>query len=136
MPSPATLSRFVAMVESGAFLQAIEEFYAPTATMQENFSPPRVGKAALLANERKVLVGTRTVTSQCVGPVLVNGDIVVIRWLFHFTGNDGRVLRIEELAYQRWEGEEIVQEQFFYDPGQMKTPVPPSYAGGPTSPSP
>lgn len=134
MPSPDTLKRFVAMVERGAFLEAIEAFYAPAATMQENFSPPRVGKATLLANERKVLVGTRTVTSQCVGPVLVNGDVVVIRWVFHFTGNDGRVLRIEELAYQRWEGEQIVQEQFFYDPAQMKTPMPPTY-GGPSSPS-
>jgi len=135
MPSPATLSRFVAMVERGEFLPAIEAFYAPNATMQENFSAPRVGKAALLANERKVLVGTRTVTSACVGPILVNGDVVVIRWLFHFTGNDGRVLRIEELAYQRWEGEQIVQEQFFYDPAQMKTPLAPTY-GGPKSPSP
>jgi hypothetical protein len=25
---------------------------------------------------------------------------------------------MEELAYQRWEGERIVEEQFFYDPAQ------------------
>jgi hypothetical protein len=29
-------------------------------------------------------------------------------------------VRFEELAYQRWEGEQIVQEQFFYDPVQFK----------------
>jgi len=32
---------------------------------------------------------------------------------------DDSVGRIEELAYQRWEGEKIVQEQFFYDPKQF-----------------
>ena len=26
---------------------------------------------------------------------------------------------MEELAYQRWEGERIAQEQFFYDPVQL-----------------
>ena len=34
--------------------------------------------------------------------------------------------RIEELAYQRWDGEKIAQEQFFYDPKQFAfRPVPP-----------
>jgi hypothetical protein len=27
--------------------------------------------------------------------------------------------RIEELAYQRWEGERIAEETFFYDPAQL-----------------
>ena len=31
---------------------------------------------------------------------------------------------IEELAYQRWEGERIVQEQFFYDPKQFNRSTP------------
>jgi hypothetical protein len=26
---------------------------------------------------------------------------------------------MEELAYQRWEGERVAQEQFFYDPSQF-----------------
>jgi hypothetical protein len=120
MPSQTTLSRFVSLVEQGEFLRAIEEFYAPNASMQENDLPPRVGKAALLANERKVLEGTQAVTSTCVGPVFVSGDLVVIRWLFHFEGTTGKVARIEELAYQRWQGEQIVEEQFFYDPAQMR----------------
>jgi hypothetical protein len=24
-----------------------------------------------------------------------------------------------ELAYQRWEGDQVVEEKFFYDPGQV-----------------
>lgn len=43
----------------------------------------------------------------------------MIRWIFVFTGHDGRTRRMEELAWQRWEGERIAQEEFFYDPAQF-----------------
>jgi len=55
-----------------------------------------------------------------VRPAFHDGDKVVIRWIFEFTGQDGRQRRMEELAYQRWQGNKIVQEQFFYDPAQMQ----------------
>jgi hypothetical protein len=58
----------------------------------------------------------RSVTSKCVRPILVN--TVVIRWVFRFEWRDGTTTRIEELAYQRWEGERIAEETFFYDPAQ------------------
>jgi hypothetical protein len=73
MPTPETLERFIARVESNAHAEAIAEFYA------------------------------------------ADGRIVEFHWL------DGSTTRMEELAYQRWEGERIVEEQFFYDPAQ---PVP------------
>jgi hypothetical protein len=119
VPADDTLARFIARVESNAHVEAIEEFYTEGASMQENFAAPRVGREALVANERKALSMAGAVTSECVRPVFVNGDHVVIRWIFVFTGHDGTVRRIEELAYQRWDGERIAQEQFFYDPAQL-----------------
>jgi hypothetical protein len=53
-----------------------------------------------------------------VQPIFVSGDKVVIRWIFRFEWLDGTVTHIEELAYQRWEGERIAEETFFYDPAQ------------------
>jgi hypothetical protein len=53
-----------------------------------------------------------------VRPVLVHGDHVVVRWVFAFTWLDGSRTHMEELAWQRWQGERIAQEQFFYDPVQ------------------
>jgi hypothetical protein len=61
--------------------------------------------------------------------VFVSGDNVVIRWIFHFEWLDGSVTHIEELAYQRWEGEQIAEETFFYDPAQM-VPVKPKASPG------
>jgi ketosteroid isomerase-like protein len=120
MPCAATLEAFVAAVEGGQHAQAIEDFYTEQASMRENQAEPRRGRAALVAHERAVLARSASVASQCVRPVLVNGDHVVIRWVFDFTGTDGRRMHLEELAWQRWEGERIAEEEFFYDPAQMK----------------
>ena len=119
MPTPQTLERFIARVEQNAHAEAIAEFYTTDASMQENLSPPRVGREGLIDNERKVLARAMSVKSTCVRPVLVNGDIVVVRWIFEFEWLDGSTMRMEELAYQHWEGERIAQEQFFYDPAQL-----------------
>jgi ketosteroid isomerase-like protein len=118
MPTAETLERFIARVEQNAHAEACEEFYTANSTMQENQSPPRVGREAHVANERKVMARARSVSSQCVRPAFVAGDRVVIRWIFRFEWQDGTVTRMEELAYQRWEGERIAQETFFYDPAQ------------------
>ncbi|MEP6721744.1 MAG: nuclear transport factor 2 family protein [Variovorax sp.] len=119
MPSPARLEAFITAVESGASVQTIEDYYTQNASMRENQAEPRRGRAALMAHEAAALARTAWVVARCVRPVLVNGDHVVIRWIFDATGTDGRTLHIEELAWQRWEGERIAEEEFFYDPAQM-----------------
>jgi hypothetical protein len=118
MPTLETLERFIARVESNAHAEAVEEFYTEHASMQENQSAPRVGRDVHVANERRVMAKVKSLTSQCVWPVFVSGDKVVIRWIFHFEWLDGTVTHMEELAYQCWEGERIAEETFFYDPAQ------------------
>ncbi|MES2243101.1 MAG: nuclear transport factor 2 family protein [Pseudomonadota bacterium] len=124
MPTLETVERFIARVEQNAHTEAIEEFYTPDATMQENQAPPRRGRDVLVAGEAKVMARAKSLTSECVRPVFISGDKVVIRWIFNFTWADGSTTRMEELAYQRWQGERIAEETFFYDPAQ-RTPVPP-----------
>jgi hypothetical protein len=119
MPTADTLERFIARVESNAHVEAIQEFYTEAASMQENLAAPRVGRDVLVAHEAAALARAESVRSTCVRPAFLNGDHVVIRWIFEFTWKDGSTGRIEELAWQRWEGERIAQEQFFYDPKQF-----------------
>ena len=119
VPTADTLERFIARVEANAHADAIAEFYAENASMQENQSAPRVGRDLLIARERAVLAKARSVKSTCVRPVFASGDKVVIRWIFEFEWEDGGRTRMEELAYQRWEGERVVEETFFYDPAQL-----------------
>jgi hypothetical protein len=119
MPSLETLERFIARVEENAHAEAIQEFYTENASMQENLGSARVGRDILVAHERQVLSRAASVQSTCVRPAFVHGDVVVIRWIFEFDWKNGTHTQMEELAYQRWEGERIAEEQFFYDPGQF-----------------
>lgn len=118
MPTADTLERFIARVEQNAHAEACQEYYTADATMQENQSPPRIGRDAHVNNERMVFARAKSVSSECIRPVFVHADRVVIRWRFHFEWLDGSVTDLEELAYQRWEGERIAEETFFYDPAQ------------------
>lgn len=120
MPSQASVEAFIKLVEGGEHDAAIERFYTDDATMQENQAQPRRGRAALLAAERKMMASATQIRSQCVRPVLIEGDSVVIQWIFEFDLRDGSLLHIEELAHQTWQGERIARERFFYDPAQMK----------------
>ena len=115
MPSRQTVQAFIAMVEQGKFVEAIEHFYAPHASMQENSLPPRKGRDALIAHERANRAAVAHVRTLPVDSYLIDGNFVVIHWVFEFTRMSGCVMRIDELAHQRWVGEQIVEERFFYE---------------------
>jgi hypothetical protein len=121
MPTEETINRFVARVEANAHIEAVEEFYTENSSMRENQGEPRVGRDLHLANERRFLSSLKSLASKCVRPVFINGDRVVIRWNFRFERHDGTVVTMDELTYQRWEGERIAEETFFFDPAQ-RTP--------------
>ena len=120
MPANATVDAFIRTVEDGRYLEAIETYYAPQATMRENGAEPRKGLQALLANEQAVLARFQTIKASRLGPVLVDGDQVAIPWAFDFALPDGGALRLEEVAWQRWDGDKVVEERFFYDPRQLQ----------------
>jgi ketosteroid isomerase-like protein len=124
MPSKQTLDAFIAMVVGGKHDEAIANFYTADSTMQENLSPPRKGRDANVAREVATMARFKQIKTTCVEPVFVSGDEVVVHWIFEFVREDGGVMRIEELAHQRWDGEKIAEERFYYDPAQMKPPSP------------
>jgi len=120
MPSRDTVMAFVADVLSEDHVGAIERWYAEDASMQENQDPPRVGRDLLVAGEQRMMASVASVKSELVGPPLIAGDEVALRWRFTFTARDGRVGAQEEVAWQTWRGDKIWRETFFYDPGQMR----------------
>jgi ketosteroid isomerase-like protein len=119
MPSRERVQEFVDAVTSGRFLESIDEFYWEDATAQENLQPPRRGRLALIANEEKALRGVRRMFAHPQPTLLVDGDHVVIHWRFDMTGHDGVTRRLDELSLQRWRGDRIASERFFYDPGSI-----------------
>ena len=115
MPKRNTVEALVARVEKGDFLGAIEAFYHADASMQENGGAPRVGMEALLANERNVLKAFPNTRGELLTPPVIDADSVALHWRFTF--GPGRSL--DEVALQKWQGEKISEERFFYDPKQL-----------------
>lgn len=120
MPSLEAVESFVRLVEESKTLEAMRRFYAEAASMQENMGPPRVGKSALIKHEEDALASIKSLKAHCVRPIFVSGDFVVIRWRFEIEDKKGKTVRFEELAHQRWDAGLIVNEQFFYDPAQLR----------------
>ena len=127
MPSRERVQALIAMVEQGKYVEAIEAFYAEDATMQENNAPPRGPREKLIEAERKTLAAHKAARTEPGSTFLLEGDRVVIHWVFVFTRMDGTSFRMEELAEQRWRGDRIVAERFYYDPAQVR-PVKPTSA--------
>ncbi len=119
MPSRATVEAFVAQVLSGAHDQAILDHYLEDAWMQENQAPARRGRDALVAGERKTMGRVKEIRTEILGPALIDGDVVAIRWRFTFVPHEGPERSQEEVAWQTWRGDKIATETFFYDPRQM-----------------
>jgi ketosteroid isomerase-like protein len=117
MPTRERVQALVALVQANRFVEAIEEFYAEDASMQENLGAKRIGRAGLVAHERAVLAATRINTLAAAS--LVDGDHAVIHWRFEITDPTGHRFELDELAHQRWQGDRIVEERFYFDPAQM-----------------
>jgi ketosteroid isomerase-like protein len=120
MPELQVVERFVQLVESGRGIDAIDLFYANDVAVRENQRPPRVGRDALRVAETAARAEASDLRARCVRPILVTGDLVVIRWIFDYRDRQGRAVHFEELAYQRWRDDRIQEEQFFYDPAQFR----------------
>jgi hypothetical protein len=120
MPSRATVQAFIALVEQGEYVKAIEDYYHPDASMQENGLPPRVGRQTLIEHEKAVLAGLKAMRTRRVETFLVDADRVVINWVFEMTGPDGNMRVFDELALQIWDGDRIRRERFYYDPAQLR----------------
>jgi len=120
MPSRERVEAFVARVEEGKYVEAIREFYAEDASMQENAEPPRAGRDRLIEHEWRMLAAHQAAITLPGTTYVLDGDRVAIHWSFEFVRKDGKRFRMEELALQRWRGDRIAEERFFYDPEQLR----------------
>ncbi|WGD50640.1 nuclear transport factor 2 family protein [Bradyrhizobium sp. CB1650] len=119
MPSREIVEAFAKRLEAGDFVGAIEQFCAPDAATYENNAAPVVGRDKLAAKERGVLAAFKEVKAVRIGPSLIEVDTVATRWIFSFTNAEGATRTLEEIAWQTWRGDELIEERFFYDPKQL-----------------
>ncbi len=102
MPTRDRVQAFIALVEGAHYVEALQQFYHPDATMQDNQQPPRLGLERLIADECATMARFRTMRTDKVTDLLIDGDKVMIRWRFTFTPAEGPPMAMEEITLRRW----------------------------------
>ena len=120
MPTRQRVQAFVALVEAARYVEALEGFYHPDASMQDNQDPPRLGRERLIADERATMARFASMKTDPVTDLFIDGDKVVLRWKFTLTTAEGPPMTMEEITLQRWAGDRIAEERFFFDPRQTR----------------
>jgi ketosteroid isomerase-like protein len=124
------LRDFIGLCEGGRTLDAIERFYADDVVVIENHERARAGRAACLAFEKEALARLPEPAKLLARAHAAHAQagVAFIEWVIRFVGEDGRPMRLDEVAVQRWAGGRIVEERFYYegmvDEGDEDTPDP------------
>ena len=112
---PTLFEEFSQLVSTGQTLEAMESYYAPSYTQQENEEPPKSGKAHWLETEKVNLEGV-TELKATFGPVLfdeTNQRVMGELQVFFISKKKGP-LKLTEAFYQQWQDGEIVFQKFYW----------------------
>ena len=123
MPSRERVEQFVQVVEAGEYLRAIDDFYHPNASMQENGAPPREGRDNLVAHERKFLASLASMRTRRVETVLVDGERVVINWVFEMTDGGGKTAHSTSLPCSSGKATASFGNDFITTPASCAPPT-------------
>ncbi len=104
------------MINSHKTFEALEKYYHDDVVVLDNNSPIREGKEA----QRKAIEQWYDVVKEFHGSGVTaltsdeeNGITTVESWT-DITFKDGNRIKIEEVGVQRWEGDKIKHERFYY----------------------
>lgn len=110
----------VEYIKTGRILDAMTEFYAPDAQMQENANPPVAGLAANIEREKQFLANVKDWKGFAVKALAVEGDVSFMESTIDFVAQNGSDVHMEQVSVARWRDGKIVHERFYYDTGAKK----------------
>ena len=105
-----------AMIGQGQLLEAFEKYYHEDVVMKEAGEAPRVGKDANREYEKKFLSMLKEVHGAGVDAFTSdeeNGITMVQNWM-EVTFQDGNRVKLDQVAIQKWQGDQIVHEKFYH----------------------
>jgi ketosteroid isomerase-like protein len=106
-------------IAQGKVVEAMSEFYAPDAAMQENSKPPTVGLSANIEREKQFLPMVKEWKGYTVKSIAVDEPtgVATVENVIEFISVQGAPVRMEQVSVQRWRDGKIVHERFYYDTG-------------------
>jgi ketosteroid isomerase-like protein len=105
------------MVGEGQMLDAFEKFYHDDVVMVEATGEVRKGKDANREFEKNWMNGIKEMHGGGVLSINSNEDTAttsVESWV-DLTFQDGNRMKMEEVAVQKWQGDQIIHERFYYN---------------------
>ncbi len=105
----------------GRIIEAMNEFYDRTVTMQDNANPPTVGLDTNIEREKQFLKTVKDWKGSQFKAIGVGKDVTFYEAVFDWIATDGTPVHREQVAVARWKNGKIVQERFYYDTGGQRS---------------
>ena len=103
-------------IREGRILDAINDFYAEEAVMQENNLPPTVGREANLEREKQFLDTVKEWNRFDVNAKGIGEDVTFYETVMDWTTTDGTPVHVEQVIVAKWQDGKIVSERFYHNP--------------------
>ena len=111
------ITELYGMMGKGDMMGAFEKFYHEDVVMVEATGEKRAGKDANREFELGFLDSVQEIHGTGVNAIASNeeeGVTMVESWM-DATFKDGNRMMMEEVAVQRWHGDQIIHERFYYN---------------------
>lgn len=105
------------MVNGGAMLDAFEKYYHHDVIMVEANGITREGKDINREYEKNFLGSIKDFHGAGVTAITSNEErkITMVETWMEVTFQDGNRMKMEQVAVQRWQGDQIIHERFYYN---------------------
>ncbi len=103
-------------IRDGRILDAITEFYAEDAVMQENDQPGTVGREANLEREREFLSTVKEWQRFDVTAKGIGEGVTFYETVMDWEDMDGTPVHVEQVVVAKWQDGRIIHERFYHNP--------------------
>ena len=102
-------------IREGRILDAINEFYAKDAVMQENNLPPTVGREANLEREKQFLSTVKEWQRIDVTAKGVGEDVTFYETVMDWVTTDDTPVHVEQVVVAKWRNGKIIHERYYHN---------------------
>jgi hypothetical protein len=120
MSSPTTinlqdrLEDLFSYIREGRILDAINEFYAKDAAMQENSLPPTVGREANYEREKQFLSMVKEWKRFDVVAKGVGENVTFYETVMDWVTTDDTPVHVEQVVVAKWQDGKITHERYYH----------------------
>ena len=121
MSSPTTinlqdrLEDLFSYIREGRILDAINEFYAKDAAMQENSLPPTVGREANYEREKQFLSMVKKWKGFEVTAKGVGENVTFYETVMDWVTTDDTPVHVEQVVVAKWQDGKITHERYYHN---------------------